>query len=171
MSRLIKRARHTALVAVIAGLALAHSAAGADHGADAHMHHGAGGAVAQMTLDQGRKWATDESLRTGMASIRKAFDADHAAIHAGTQTDAQFDALATRIEGEVGAIVKNCHLPPAADANLHYVIADLLQGASLMHGKDQARTRHDGAPLVHGALDAYARFFDDPAATAIQPPK
>ena len=35
-------------------------------------------------------------------------------------------------------IVKNCKLPAAADANLHLVIADLLQGVSLMRGKDPA---------------------------------
>ncbi|HEX7374009.1 MAG TPA: hypothetical protein VF277_03490 [Steroidobacteraceae bacterium] len=159
------------LIALSAGLALAQPAARAEQGADMHMHHGAGAAVGQMTLDQGKKWATDEPLRAGMAAIRKAFDTDHPAIHAGTQTDAQYDALAARIEGEVGTIVKNCHLPPAADANLHYAIADLLQGASLMRGKEQGRTRHDGAALVHGALDAYAKYFDDPAATAVQPPK
>jgi hypothetical protein len=135
------------------------------------MHHGSGGAVAQLSLDAGKKWGTEESLRTGMAAIRTAFDADHPAIHAGTQTDAQYDALAARIEGEVGTIVKNCRLPAAADANLHFVIADLLQGASLMRGKVPDRTRHDGAALVHGALNAYAKFFDDPSAAADQPPK
>jgi hypothetical protein len=41
--------------------------------------------------------------------------------------------------------------------------AGLLQGVSLMRGKDPARTRHDGAALVHGALFAYGRYFDDPA--------
>lgn len=50
----------------------------------------------------------------------------------------------------------------AADANLHYVIADLLQGVSLMRGTDPARSRHDGAALVHGALLAYGKYFDDP---------
>ena len=60
----------------------------------------------------------------------------------------------------------NCRLPPAADANLHYVIADVLQGVNLMQGKDPVRTRHDGAALVHGALIAYGKYFDDPKWTA-----
>jgi hypothetical protein len=38
----------------------------------------------------------------------------------------------------------------------------LLQGVSLMRGKEPARTRHDGAALVHGALIAYGKYFDDP---------
>jgi hypothetical protein len=127
-----------------------------------HEHQHAAAAVANLELDAGRKWATDASLRSGMAAIRSAFDADHAAIHASKETDAQYEALAARIESQVNDIVENCKLPPAADANLHYVIADLLRGVSLMRGKDPARTRHDGAALVHGALIAYGKYFDDP---------
>jgi len=98
-----------------------------------------------------------------MAEIHAAFEADHPAIHAGEETDAQYEALASRIETQVNLIVANCKLPPAADANLHFVIADLLQGVSLMRGQDAQRTRHDGAALVHGALGAYGKYFDDPA--------
>ena len=104
-----------------------------------------------------------------MADIRAAFDADHPAIHAGQQTDAQYEALAGRIEAQVNTIVANCRLPPQADANLHYLIADLSQGVGLMRGQDPARTRHEGAALVHGALRAYGEFFDDPAWSA-EPP-
>jgi hypothetical protein len=112
---------------------------------------------------------TDASLRDGMADIRAAFDADHPAIHAGQQTDAQYAVLAGRIESQVNSIVANCRLPPEADANLHYLIADLSQGVGLMRGQDPARTRHEGAALVHGALRAYGEFFDDPAWSA-EPP-
>jgi hypothetical protein len=129
----------------------------------AHEHQHAGAAVAKLQLDAGHQWATDASLRSGMAAISAAFDADHPAIHAGKETDAEYEALAARIESQVNDIVKNCKLPAAADANLHYVIADLLQGVSLMRGTDPARTRHDGAALVHGALIAYGKYFDDPA--------
>ena len=119
-------------------------------------------AVEQLVLDDGRKWPTDAPLRAGMAAIHEAFEADHPAIHAGTESDAQYEALAGRIEAQVNAIVANCKLPPAADANLHLVVADLLQGVSLMRGGDPERTRHDGAARVHGALHAYGEFFDDP---------
>jgi hypothetical protein len=128
----------------------------------AHEHQHAGAAVANLQLDGGQRWATDASLRAGMAQIRAAFDADHPAIHQDKESDPQYEALATRIESQVNDIVKNCKLPPAADANLHYVIADLLQGVSLMRGKDPARTRHDGAALVQGALIAYGKYFEDP---------
>lgn len=127
-----------------------------------HEHGGAGSVVGQLSLNDGQRWATEPSLRKGMAAIRTAFAADHGAIHAGTESDAAYDALAAKIEGEVEGIVRRCHLPESADANLHYVIADLLSGAGLMRGHDPAHGRHDGAARVHGALIAYGKFFDDP---------
>lgn len=153
------------LLATLAGLTLLAAApilALAQHDQQ-HGMHGSGGAVAQLQLKDGQKWQTDASLRLGMASIRAAFDADHPAIHAGKQSDAQYAALATRIDQQVKSIVANCRLPADADANLHFVVADLLQGVALMRGEDPARSRHDGAALVHGALQAYGRYFDDPA--------
>jgi hypothetical protein len=156
------------ILPTIAAMALACAAlwpasAARSQAAHEHAHGGQGAAVAQVQLDDGRKWPTDPSLRSGMAEIRAAFDADHPAIHAGKETDAQYDALAARVTAAVDSIVANCQLPPAADANLHYLVADLLQGASLMRGQDPARSRHDGAALVHGALLAYGKYFDDPS--------
>lgn len=131
---------------------------------DAHEHamHGSEALVAQMHLDPaGKKWPTDATQRTSMAGIRKVFEANHAAIHAGTETDAMYAALAASIEREVNTMVRKCRLPPDVDAQFHYVIADLLQGASWMRGKDPARGRHEGAALVHGALLAYGKYFRD----------
>ena len=157
--------RPSFVVITLATAALALATAGVraqhqhEHGQD---HDTATAAIVNLKLDGGEKWPTDASLRKGMAEIHAAFEADHPAIHAGKATDAQYEALAGRIEAQVNAIVANCKLPPAADANLHYVIADLSQGVGLMRGQDPQRTRHDGAALVHGALRAYGQFFDDP---------
>jgi hypothetical protein len=148
------------LVAMLAACLLAVTASAQTQ--HEHMHQSSGAAITQLQLDQGKKWPTDPSLRSGLAAIQAAFDADHPAIHAGQETDAQYAALAGRIEAQVQGIVANCKLPPAADANLHFVIADLLQGVSLMRGEDPKRSRHDGAALVHGALRAYPKYFDDP---------
>lgn len=159
-------AKHGANDATVAAHAPANRAPAehADHaGHDAAHDTTAGAAIDQLALDAGHKWATDPPLRAGMAAIHGAFDAEHAAIDAGTLGDAQYEALAGRIDGAVQDIIRNCKLPPAADANLHYVIADLARGAQEMRGGDPARTRREGAVRVHRALDAYGRFFDDPA--------
>jgi hypothetical protein len=162
--------RLTLLPLVIAGSALL-ALASAPHAQPAHEHEhgqalaGESALVAKLELDAGKRWPTDASLRSGMAAIRAAFDADHPAIHAGQQSDAQYEALAGRVEREVNSIVANCKLPPAADAQLHYVVGDLLQAVALMRGADPDKSRHDGAARVHGALRAYGKYFDDPSWT------
>ncbi len=155
--------RNTFLLAALAGglvlMPFSARAAETPH-EESHAHDVAG--IAQLQSDDGRKWPTDASLRAGMASIRSAFEADHAAIHAGSETPAQFETLAGSVEAQVQMIIRQCQLPPAADANLHFLIADLMRGVSRMRGQDPAHTRHDGAALVHGALEAYGKYFDDP---------
>lgn len=137
----------------------------AAHAQDQHAHdvHGGEALVSQLQLNEGRQWPTDATLRESMARIRKTFDAEHPAIHAGRETDAGYTKLATQLEKQVNAMVASCHLAPDVDAQFHYIVADLLQGASWMRGADGARTRHEGAALVHGALTAYGKYFDDPS--------
>lgn len=162
------------LLAMLASLTLLAAAPNivlAQHEHGQHAVHGTAGAVAQLRLNDGSKWQTDAALRSGMANVRAAFDADHPAIHAGKQTDAQYLTLATRIEQQVDTIVANCRLPADADANLHLVVADLLLGVSLMRGEDPKRSRHDGASLVHGALTEYGQYFDDPEWQPQAPPR
>lgn len=146
------------LLAVLAQAQHVHESAVAEDGH--HEHQQAGAMIVKMQLDNGRKWVTDAPLRTGMAAIQLAFDTDHAAIHARTESNAQYEALAGRIEREIEGIIAQCRLSPVADANLHYALADLSRGVGLMRGEDPARSRHDGAALVHGALIAYATYFD-----------
>jgi hypothetical protein len=163
--------RRSVLAALLLGAASAaapaaeHAHAPASAETPEHAHaQSAAAAVTGLKLDGSRKWQTDAPLRAGMANVRRAFDADHAAIHAGRETDAQYDALAGTIQREVDGIVRACRLPPAADANLHLVIADLLAGVQMLRGQVDGASRHDGAARVHGALLAYGKFFDDPAA-------
>ena len=162
IDRLLSRTARFALVAALATLATTATVRAQHEHQQAHEHAASNAAVASLKLDGERKWPTDTSLRAGMAAIHAAFEADHPAIHAGTETNEQYAALAAKIESQVNSIVANCKLPPEADANLHFVIADLLLGVILMRGADPQRSRHDGAARVHGALRAYPQFFDDP---------
>lgn len=156
--RLCSSAFSILLIAAVPPTAVAQH----EHDGAHPMHDRSGAMVGGLQLDHDQKWPTDESLRSGMASIRSAFEADHPAIHAGKESDAAYATLADQIEQDVNKIVAGCRLPPDADAQLHLVVADLLQGVGLMRGGDPARSRHDGAALVHGALVGYARYFNDP---------
>lgn len=124
--------------------------------------HDAGGTIHTLQLDHGKKWATDEPLRKGMNEIRALIAANSAAIHAGKLAASQYAALGSQIEERVAYIVGNCKLGPAADANLHLVVADLIAGADAMQGKAGAASPRAGASKVVGALDAYGRYFDHP---------
>ena len=144
---------HTALAAAVA---FGAPALAAEH---AHDHDATGAA---LELNQGKKWPTDAPLRKGMSTMRAALAKDLKLIHADKASDAQYEALATKLNGEVAYVVQNCKLDPKADAELHKVIAELLAGAEAMQGKEAGVARRDGAVRAVMALNAYGRFFDHP---------
>ena len=153
----------TAIAAAAMVLALGRPAmsqtAAHDHGA---------AAPHELTLNQGRKWATDAPLRAGMARIRGLVEPRIGAAHAGKLTPAQYRELATQVETEVGGIVANCKLEPKADAMLHLVIADIGAGTDTMAGKNAAAAPAAGLMQVARAVNRYGSHFDDPGFTPIR---
>ena len=135
-----------------AGPAMAQAAA---HGHDAATPH-------QLSLNQGRKWATDDALRNGMGRIRGLVEPRLGDAHAGKLTAAQYRELATQIETEVGGIVANCKLEPKADAMLHLVIADLGDGTDAMAGKKAKLPAAQGSAKVALAVNEYGSHFEHP---------
>ena len=87
-------------------------------------------------LDHGKKWATDEPLRKYMSEIRAALAAKQGGIHKGTLAPEDYKALGTLVEARVATIVAECKLEPAADANLHRIVAELIAGADARSVKD-----------------------------------
>ena len=141
-----------AMVAALSAPALAQTATHDHSAATPH----------KLTLNQGRKWATDEPLRVGMGRIRGLVEPQMGAAHAGKLTPVQYRELATQIETEVGGIVANCKLEPKADAMLHLVIANIGAGTDTMTGKD-AKTRPAlGLVKVAQAVNQYGSHFDHP---------
>lgn len=130
-------------------------AAEQDHEHD-HEHHTAGGLHA-LQLDQGQRWQTDEPLRQGMANIRDAFDRRHGAFHDGKMAEQDYHQLAGELGGAIDSIFANCKLPPAADAELHKLLA------AMMNARQQlAKAESDGMVGLHRALLAYPEYFEHP---------
>lgn len=150
------RKMRQAALAVAVALVFAGPAA---YGQAAHDHGQAAGEV-KLVLNQGQKWTTDAPLRQGMDNIRGALAKDVNAIHADKATPKQYEALAAKVTGEVAGIVQNCKLEPAADEQLHLVLAELMAGAEAMEGKVKGETRRAGAERVANALNAYGEHFD-----------
>lgn len=128
--------------------------------AQAHDHGAA--APAKLSLDHGRKWATDAALREGMGRIRALVEPQLAAAHAGRVTPTQFTALAGRVEAEVGGIVAHCKLEPKADAMLHVVIGEIAAGTDAMAGKATTVAPMQGLTQVALAVNDYGRYFEHP---------
>lgn len=150
-----------AIWTLLAAAGLALGLATGSLAADAHKHdHGA--APAKLELNNGKKWATDAPLRQGMENIRKLMQASLHDIHENRLSAAKYGALAKQVDAEVGGIVANCKLDPKADAQLHLVIADILEGVEAMEGKAKKMKRQAGALKVGGALEKYASHFDHP---------
>lgn len=125
-----------------------------------HDHDHAGGA-AQLSLDHGAKWAIDEALGKAMGNIRAAVAASLDEIHNRKLPADGYKALAGTIRSEVAYMVSNCKLEPAADEQLHLIIADLLEAADTMEMSAGNDFRRDGAIQVVGALGNYATYFND----------
>jgi len=144
----------------LSAAALLNAGAG---GALAQDHHHAHehGKPAQLTLDNGKKWATDDNLRLGMSRIRDALAAELPAIHSGKATVGQYRALAQETNDQIAFIVKNCKLEQKMDAVFHLVLADIVAGsdAMMVQGEGEARK---GAEKIARALDSYSAYFDHP---------
>lgn len=130
------------------------AAQGHDHG---HGDHDK--TAVSLSLNNGRKWQTDEPLRAGMAAIRNEVQAAVDPIHAEKYSPEDYKALAGRIEAHVTKIMSTCKLPVEVDAQIHVVLAQFFAGTGLMK-KDGDRMA--GAVKVVKALAAYAEFFEHP---------
>jgi hypothetical protein len=153
-----KRLHASALFAF--GLALGLAGGSAAMATGPHSHAGgAGMTTLEPQLDQGRRWPTDEVLRTGMTEMRGAMAAALPRIHADQLPSAEYGALAERVQAQVDYVVENCRLPEAADQQLHLVLAQVLEGTEALR---DAGTREAGAVAIVRALDAYGGAFDHP---------
>ncbi|MCM8594841.1 hypothetical protein [Accumulibacter sp.] len=150
------RIRHTLLVtALVAGLAPGTGTLAGD------THHHAAGEPSRLSLDHGRKWATDAPLRSGMSEIRQALAAKLEGIHKRALTPAEYRALGVTVEAQVAGIVAECKLAPAADANLHLIVAELSAGADALQGKSAVEPAVGALQTVQ-AVNRYGQYFDHP---------
>ena len=157
------KARRTLLAAALVA-AFTLGASAPSLAADPHQH--AAGEPTRLTLDHGKKWATDEPLRKNMSEIRAALVAKEPGIHQGTLPSDDYKALGALIEARVATIVAECKLEPAADANLHLIVAELVAGADAMQGKSKT-TPASGAVQTVRAMNQYGRYFNHPGWKAL----
>ncbi|MDT3684270.1 MAG: hypothetical protein RO009_04410 [Pseudorhodoplanes sp.] len=138
--------------AIIAALLWGMPVAG--FAAEPHAH---AGAAVQLKLDNGNKWQTDDALRRGMGEIRTAMAGSLAPIHKKKFTPKQYEALADRVQTQIDYVVGNCKLPEDADAQLHIVLEQIIDGVAEMKA---ASGGDKGAVKIVQALDLYGKYFN-----------
>lgn len=119
-----------------------------------HDHNGS--SMEMTSPDQGR-WATDTPLRQGMERIRNAVDARLAAFHQGQLVAAEVGQLADTIDENVSFMVANCKLEPEADATLHVLLGEILEGKRMLQ---QDPSDPQGMPRIIQALVKYPEYFE-----------
>ncbi len=121
------------------------------HAKEEHSQH--------LSLNNGKKWNTDATLKKNMAAMRKEFHVAHQMMSDTKKPTQTFNDLAATIKSATTDIVKNCKLDPKADTTLHVVLGKLLNAADeLGHEKAAANAMKN----VHTALNTYADYFDHP---------
>ena len=129
--------------------------------AQEHEHSHGTAAPAQLTLNNGQKWVTDDNLRLGMSRIRDALAAELPSIKAGKASLKQYRSLAKKTHARIEFMVQHCKLEPQADAMLHLLLADVSAGADAMQAKQASEARHGAQQIAH-ALENYDAYFDHP---------
>jgi len=129
--------------------------------AQEHEHSHDTAAPAQLTLNNGQKWVTDDNLRLGMSRIRDALATELPAIRAGKASVKQYRSLAKKTNEQIEFMVQKCKLEPQADAMLHLLLADIIAGADAMQAKKGSEARKGAEQIAH-ALENYGAYFDHP---------
>jgi hypothetical protein len=142
------------IILIITGDVLwSHFQHGHGHG-PAHDH-----GAAALTLNDGQRWETDAPLRLGMQRIRDAVALQLLAGKPPALPPTQAKVLADTVQENVTYLIQNCRLAPAADANLHLIINDLMTGAALLTTDGHSA---EGLAKLRDALREYPRHFNHP---------
>lgn len=113
----------------------------------------------KLSLNQGNKWPIDKSLHIGMTNIKNEIANNLQNIHHEQFTDEQYAMLAATLDKQLSFLFANCQLPPLADAQLHTLLAKVMQGVDTIK---HSNNKKQGAVLIIQALKDYPEYFADP---------
>lgn len=136
--------------------------------ADAHDHGKS--APHKLELNAGKKWGTDDALRQAMSSIHASVTQTLPAAHAGKASAADYETFGRDVTAQITYMVENCKLDPKADAQLHIIVADIMNGVEAAQGKHGEKKRATGVVKVAQAANAYGKHFDHAGWQAIKMP-
>lgn len=108
------------------------------------------------------RWPTDETIRTAMATIRKATLENHTLVTHRRMPPATAQSFAKTIVAAASRIRTDTQVPTGAKATLEPILADIVAGAEAVAGRGGEATPIDGIVRIDAALARYPLRFDDP---------
>ena len=122
-----------------------------------HHEHASHAAAAPAATDE--QWPTDAPLREGMTRLQRSVEAALVGDPAQPLGEAEAIQLQKDVEAHVSYLIENCQLPEQADAALHLLLIDLLQGAEAL---SKAEDREQGVQRILAGLHQYPELFAAP---------
>lgn len=113
-----------------------------------------------LTLDHGKKWATDLPLRQSMEKISQLMNSNLSLIHNNKMSDSEFKSLSQQIHSQTNNIFKNCKLSPKADQMLHEILIPILKSENVYLGTEKSMSKHDATVSIMRSLENYGKYFD-----------
>lgn len=157
----MKLPAHLAIAALLA-LPLG-GMAGTAMAADTASNHSHGHEVhGTMELNHGQKWETDAALRKGMGELHQIVSTGLESAHANTLKSDDYKKISEDIMTQFTYIVENCDLEPEADAQLHILLGNIVQGVEVIEGKVSSEKQENGLIKMAEALNSYGNHFDHP---------
>ncbi len=120
---------------------------------NSHHSHGDSSNVSEVKPD--KKFIADEALKERMNSILSEMQKLN---KTGSASEKNKKVVTTggRVESVVQDIFKSCKLAPDADAAVHPILAEILEGANLLKKGDEK----NGHERIHKALLKYGDNFE-----------
>lgn len=113
--------------------------------------------MSELVLNDGKRWTTDGPLRQGLERIRDAVAPIVAASTTRPLTEDEATALSGAIKDQVQYLVENCRLQPKADATLHVLLNEFLEGADALTADPASKA---AVERIVRAIDLYLQYFD-----------
>lgn len=117
-------------------------------------------AVKSLSLNNGKKWEIDQTMRENMDAIRLQFQKVNNLVSSKKITDKDYTELSDLISKSTQQIASTCKLEPKADETFHVVLANLITVAEDL--KSPKMAKHALEKLTH-ALKIYSEYFNHPA--------
>lgn len=138
------------LISTVLGIVFSCQSYGAENN-----HHSHGDSSTLTEVKPSKKFIADEALRGRMSSILSEMQK---LSKTGSVAKKRKQVITTggRVESVVQDIFKSCKLAPDADAAIHPILAEILEGAYMLKKGDEK----NGHEKIHKALLKYGDNFE-----------